>query len=104
MQDTLETEKQDGTLTISISGGFNAGLLHRFRDVFDDIDSSSKNIVLDLSATEYIDSAALGLMIHIRKRLDRKVVKHIRIINCNARIRKVFKTMRFEDMFEIDMM
>lgn len=103
MSEHLETAKQDGTITIAVKGGFNANLVHKFRGIFDDIESSDHSIIIDLGEAEYIDSAALGLMLHMRKKFQNTKIERIRVINSNARIRKVFQTMHFQEMFEIDM-
>jgi anti-anti-sigma factor len=104
MTQALVTVKSDSVLTISISGRFNSCLVQEFRDVFREIDGQKKSIVIDLADAEYIDSAALGLMIHMKKKLKQSNVETIRVINSNARIRKVFSTMKFENMFDIDVM
>lgn len=104
MTEALETAKSDGTVTITITGSFNANLVQNFRQVFDDIESSDRHIVIDLAGAEYIDSAALGLMIHMKRKFEDSRLQGIRVINANARIRKVFQTMHFQDMFEIDML
>lgn len=104
MTKKIKTKKHEGTLTILIEGGFNADLVQSFRAIFEDIDTSDKQIIIDLSAAEYVDSAVLGLLIHMKKKFTNSKLENIRISNCNSRIRKVFETMQFHEMFEIDML
>ena len=102
MNQELIYEKSEGTLTVSIRGGFNSHLVQTFRNVLDDVESEDHAMVIDLVDAEYVDSAALGLLIHIKRKLNDSNIDAISIINSNSRIFKVFQTMHFEAMFDIE--
>ncbi|NQZ06251.1 MAG: STAS domain-containing protein [Algicola sp.] len=100
MQD-LKWAKNNKVMTVTINGAFNAHLVQAFRKVFLEIEGQDTTIVIDLADAEYIDSAALGLMIHMKKKFKDSNLNIIKIINSNDRILKVFQIMCFHDMFEI---
>ena len=104
MNDQFQCDKQNGVYLVTISGAFNASLVKPFRAAFDNLHPSDRAVVIDLALADTVDSAALGLLIHMRKRLKEYGIHDIAIINTNARIRKTFHTMRFEDYFDIDML
>jgi anti-anti-sigma factor len=101
MNQELIYEKNEGTLTLRIKGGFNAHLVQTFRNILEDVESQDHSMVIDLADAEYVDSAALGLLIHVKRKLSSSNIEAISIINSNSRIFRVFQTMRFEDMFDI---
>ena len=64
---TLESEISDdgATLTIKVSGEFDSSVNNEFRALLDEIDVNEYRI--DLKNAEYIDSAALGLLLVLRE-------------------------------------
>jgi anti-anti-sigma factor len=98
---SLEWAKANNVLTVTIEGGFNSHLVQDFRKVFLEIEGQDTTFVIDLAAAEFIDSAALGLMIHMKRRFENTSLQTIKVINSNERILKVFQIMRFHDMFKI---
>jgi anti-anti-sigma factor len=56
--------------------------------------------VVDLQATDYMDSSALGMLLVLRERAggDRA---QIRIVNCKPEIRRILDIARFGQLFQI---
>lgn len=102
MKGQLDHTKLDGILTIKITGMFDARLIQNFRAAYQNMDEIDTEVILDLGDTEYLDSAALGLLIHMKKKLAHTPANHIRIINSNERITKLFHIMQFDQMFDLD--
>jgi HptB-dependent secretion and biofilm anti anti-sigma factor len=60
--------KTDGNITtISISGRFDFSSHKDFRGTYAGSDGVSSHYVIDMSATEYIDSSALGMLLLLRE-------------------------------------
>jgi anti-anti-sigma regulatory factor len=57
------------TLRITIEGAFTFGASRSFLDALDECRSDSCLLVIDLEHTDYIDSAAIGLLIQAEIRL-----------------------------------
>ncbi len=100
MQD-LTWVKENKVFTVTIKGAFNAHLVQHFRKVFLEVEAPDTTFIIDLADAEFIDSAALGLMIHMKKKFKGTPLQTIKVINSNERVLKVFQIMRFHDMFEI---
>ena len=97
---TLSDDKT--TYTISVSGDFNFSLLHQFKAAYRDVDGlENKNIVIDLANAKTVDSSALGMLLAIKKDLN-KNTQDISLINSNEVIGKILKITSFHNMFNIN--
>ena len=94
---TQSPDKQE--TTIKVSGRFDYDIVQDFRKAYTDKDPNNQFIV-DLSETNYLDSSALGMLIHLWKFTGQDRNK-IQIINCNAEIKKIFDITHFERNFII---
>lgn len=59
-----------------------------------------KEIEIDLSEVEFVDSAALGMFLLIKEETDRANMKLI-IKNPQGQVKKMFELSRFYDLFQI---
>ncbi len=84
---------------IKISGRFDFGEHQAFKTACDACDSAQK-YTLDLRATEYVDSSALGMLLILRDKVggDKSRVK---ILNANSEVKKVLSIANFEKLFTI---
>lgn len=97
---SIQIDKNDENkeLKIMVSGNFDFSIHPQFRDAYQDLDKSY-NVIVDLKATEYMDSAALGMLLL----LDDEFANHrIKIINCNDFIKQVLQIAHFEKKFDIE--
>ncbi|TBU95404.1 STAS domain-containing protein [Phytopseudomonas dryadis] len=87
-------------LTIVIQGRFDFGAHQEFRNAYERVDVRPKRYVVDLKATTYLDSSALGMLLLLRDHAggDRA---QIRLLNCNADVRKILSISNFEQLFQI---
>jgi anti-anti-sigma factor len=83
---------------ISISGRFDFEMVQEFRAAYTDVQAA--RYVLDMRATEHMDSSALGMLLNMRKRLGEEA--QISIINCRPEIRKILAISRFDRKFVIE--
>jgi anti-anti-sigma factor len=98
--------KDNDTLEICIEGPFDFMLLNEFRDSYrDNTDTSTgkpySNYVINLRTTSSIDSSALGMLLNMKRFLDKKD-REIRITHCPPQIKKILIISRFDKKFLID--
>jgi anti-anti-sigma factor len=100
---TVKTDlsTSDDTLTISIDGKFDFGLLKEFRQAYSVSNAGASKYVVDMRRTETMDSSALGMLLNMKKYLN-KEDRAIRIINCSPTLKKILLIARFDKKFKID--
>lgn len=89
------------TYTISINGNFDFNLVKPFRDAYFSLDPVPDKIRIDLRQTQTVDSAALGMLINLKKHLN-KADGEIEIQNCNSTVKRILSIARFDMLFSID--
>lgn len=57
----------DGVLTIRLSGRFDFSVHEKFRASYDQPHLRPRSVVVDLSRADYLDSAALGMLLILRQ-------------------------------------
>ncbi|MGH8353122.1 MAG: STAS domain-containing protein [Pseudomonas sp.] len=87
-------------LTILIQGRFDFGAHQEFRDSYERVDASPKRYVVDLKGATYLDSSALGMLLLLRDHAGGDHAQ-IRLVNCNADVRKILAISNFEQLFQI---
>jgi anti-sigma B factor antagonist len=72
-----------------------------FRDrVYSALPLECRNIVVDLSRTDYVDSCGLGALISLRKMASSRKGK-VRLLNPTPRVQLLFEVTRMHRLFEI---
>ncbi|ABC29910.1 Anti-anti-sigma regulatory factor (antagonist of anti-sigma factor) [Hahella chejuensis KCTC 2396] len=98
---SVETKSStDGSVTISIRGQFDFGVVNQFRKAYE-AHPQARSFCVDMRQTVRIDSSALGMLLNMRLYLGGNRAK-IRIINCSNEIRKIFEIAKFEKSFIIE--
>lgn len=91
----------DGSeLNIGIDGRFDFSSHQDFRKAYEDTQNDPEKYVVDMNATTYLDSSALGMLLLLR---DHAGGDHadIHIINCNDDVKKILTISNFEQLFNI---
>lgn len=97
-----ETETQGNTLLAALSGEFIFYDHPKFKAILASAESNEyKNIILDFSATTFIDSAALGMLLLLRDLCDRHQ-KKLTLRHPVGQVQKVFKVAKFNLLFTIE--
>jgi anti-sigma B factor antagonist len=95
-------ERKNGVVTmkpgIDIVASQCASLKQEFVEI---INSGEKKIVIDLSATEMIDSSGIGLLISIRNSLANYGGGEIELLNLSEDLKQLFKVMKLDNHFKI---
>lgn len=95
----LEIKKTDDT--VSLNGEIDLGNCNVFKKKVNEIiDETDGTLVLDFSGLSYIDSAGLGILVGIYKRLSEKGRK-LRIIQANNYIKKLFHITKLDTLLDI---
>ena len=109
---TSELSSQGTTLTISIKGRFDFAKHQDFRRAYEKLQPESdpkskskpkpesKQCVVDLKETTYIDSSALGMLLLLRDYVGGDD-SDVRLVNCNSDVRKILAISNFDKLFDI---
>lgn len=98
---SIKTEVvNDSTFTIQIGERFDFSLVTDFRNTYEDLDPKVKQIDIDLSATQYMDSSALGMLLNMQKILADRHLTY-RILNTRPQIARILQISRFNKKFDI---
>lgn len=87
------------SVTIKINGRFDFSVHQEFREAYS-ANTSANRYVLDFSNTEYIDSAACGMLLVFRDAVGGNNA-NIDIVNANSDIVKTLSMLQFHKMFKI---
>lgn len=95
----VRTSSFGNCLTIHVEGRFDFNCHQQFRRAYEGPATSYTEYVVDLRGTEYIDSAALGMLLVLRESAGSATV---RITNSRPAVRKILQIANFNTLFAID--
>jgi len=87
-------------VTISVSGKFDFQLYDEFRNSYDETNGNGVHYVVDLSATEYLDSSALGMLLLLREHAGGESSK-VDIVNTSVDVKKILDVANFGKLFKV---
>ncbi|MFV8783314.1 STAS domain-containing protein [Microbulbifer sp. SA54] len=100
-----EVSESGETLVIRVSGHFDFNLHREFQRAYRNVIPAPKKIVLDLSATEHLDSAALGMLLLLRDycvEVGRdRAEPEVELVNPNAHVSHILTVSNFDRIFSI---
>ena len=91
-------DKQD-IATITIVGNFDFSLFNDFRAAYCDLPKPYKLYVIDMNMVEYLDSAALGMLLSMRNSVNPS--SDIELKGANDFIKNILMISRFDKRFSI---
>ena len=89
------------TLTIRVNGRFDFSAHQEFRDAYSHDAKTASKYVLDFANTEYIDSAACGMLLVFRDTVGGNQAD-ISIVNAKPEIQKTLSMLQFNKLFKIN--
>jgi len=95
----VRTSTLGSCLTIHVEGRFDFNCHQQFRRAYEGAATPPTEYVVDLRGTEYIDSAALGMLLVLRESAGNATV---RIANSRPAVRKILQIANFNTLFAID--
>lgn len=86
---------------VTLHGRFTFDSHKDFRNAFSEhLTSKSREITIDFSAVDYMDSAALGMLLLARERASDQG-KTVTLINCRGTVKAVLDIANFQRLFSI---
>ncbi len=96
----MRVEKKDGVVVISLEGRMDVyKSLEVENEVNKYIDSGEKFIVFDLENVKYMSSSGIRVLIATLRRL-KEMGGTVKLANLNPSVKKIFKLVELEDLFE----
>ena len=96
---SIKVSSDTGVVCISILGSFDFSLFHEFREAYAEFIGKKDRFAIDLSGVEYLDSAALGMLLSMKSALGENSV--IELKGANDFIKNILMISRFDKRFEI---
>jgi len=87
--------------TVFLSGEVDVGNCGVFKEELGKaIEKATGNVTLDFGSLDYIDSAGLGILVGVFKRLQEKELT-MEVVNANDYIKKLFRITKLETLFTV---
>jgi anti-anti-sigma factor len=87
-------------VTIAVTGKFDFQLYDEFRASYADTAGNGVEYIVDLSATDYLDSSALGMLLLLREHAGGEASK-IEITQASPEVRKILDVANFGKLFKL---
>jgi len=96
----LKHETYDQVAVIAIAGEANVDELEPLRRVLDErMRQDTRDFVLDMAETEFVDSKALELLLWLQEQADERLGQ-VRLASPTATVRKILEITRLEHHFD----
>jgi anti-sigma B factor antagonist len=98
---SVRSTREGDTVIIAVEGQLIAGNRQQLRDaVAGEIDRGARKFVIDFVDTGYIDSAGLGALVSLSKRI-RETDGSLRLTNLNEDLRTLFELTKLDTLFDL---
>ncbi|HZI41392.1 MAG TPA: STAS domain-containing protein [Gemmatimonadaceae bacterium] len=99
---SFRTTKQGDTVVVAVDGQLVAANRQQLREaVASELERGARSFVIDFSETGYIDSAGLGALVSLSKRI-REASGSLRLTNLNEDLRTLFELTRLDTLFALE--
>lgn len=99
MSISVTVQDSKGIVEIGVVGSFDFSLFNDFRLAYSDFIGQYEHFIVNMENVEYLDSAALGMLLSMKSALGEGV--EIEIINANDFIGNILMISRFDKRFTI---
>ena len=96
---SMTIAEDDGRVTIAVTGLFDFALYDEFRASFANTAGNGVAYVVDLSATEYLDSSAIGMLLLLRDHAGGEA-SDIEIRGASQEVRRLLEIVNFSRLFK----
>lgn len=98
---SIRSTRSGDTVVVGIEGQLIAGNRQQLRDaITTELDRGAKAFVIDFAETGYIDSAGLGVLVSLSKRV-REAQATLRLTNLNDDLRTLFELTKLDTLFDL---
>lgn len=92
--------KENEVLKVSVKGRLDTNTSPQLEKVVDDIDDSTKDLIIDMEGLEYVSSAGLRVLLAAQKKMNK--IGTMKVINVCDAIMEVFEITGFADILVIE--
>lgn len=98
---SFRTSRDGDVVVVAIEGQLVAGNRQQLREaVTNEVERGARSIVIDFADTGYVDSAGLGVLVSLSKRV-REANAALRLVNLNEDLRTLFELTRLDTLFDL---
>jgi len=91
----------NGRVTVKLSGRFDFNAHREFRDAIDEsLKTTEKDVVVDLSGVDYLDSSALGMLLMLRDK-TKNAGKTVSLSGASGAVKQVLDIANFNKLFPL---
>ncbi len=101
MSVTSKASSDGKSVEIAIRGRFDFSVQQQFRDAYRDHDKPGLKFIVNLAEVEYMDSAALGMLMVLKKYAD-KMSGGVVLKRPPQAIKRILLTAKFDKLFTIE--
>ncbi|TAK91761.1 MAG: anti-sigma factor antagonist [Burkholderiaceae bacterium] len=96
----VHTESSNGKASIRLKGRFDFTAHRVFKQAYEAVlgDKEANEVELDMSAVEYLDSSALGMLLILRDRA-KETTKTVTLGSCSTPVKEVLRVANFDKLF-----
>jgi anti-anti-sigma factor len=96
------SQSKDGMTNILLRGRFDFTAHRVFKQTYEVAlaDKDIREVILDMSAVDYLDSSALGMLLILRDRAN-EVNKNVTLGNCSGSVKEVLRVANFDKLFSL---
>jgi anti-sigma B factor antagonist len=101
MSFTVRKDEEKGVVIIGVDGQLIVGNRHELKkQVLDAVEAGDTKFVIDFTATGYIDSSGLGVLVSLAKKV-REAGGDLRLAGLNDDLRTLFELTKLDTLFGI---
>lgn len=91
----------DGRAVVKLQGRFDFNAHRDFRDAVDKaLAATAREIHIDMSAVDYLDSSALGMLLMLRDKA-KSAARDVALTNCSGAVKQVLEIANFSKLFRV---
>jgi len=95
-----ERSENGEEITVSVEGRFDYRLYESFKASYSEVGDLGRQVNVDLSSTDYMDSSALGMLLMLREHVGRAA--KILLKNPTPDVMRVLTIANFDKLFAIE--
>lgn len=84
---------------LKVSGRFDFSSHREFSSAYKQFPKADRQFVVDLSATDYMDSSSMGMLLQLREHAS--AAKPVTLANPNEMVREILQIANFDKLFTI---
>lgn len=91
----------DGKATVRLKGRFDFNAHRDFREIVDQaMAATAREIHIDMSSVDYLDSSALGMLLMLRDKA-KAAGREVALSNCSGAVKQVLDIANFSKLFRV---